>query len=171
MRRYLKHIFRFILLTIIQVFVIDKLPLADGISPQIYVLFLFGLPFEIKTIPLMVVAFLGGFFVDVLGGTYGMHTSALLVIAILRPIVFQLFSPREGYDLIKEPSVADYGLKWYVSIAGILTFVFHFYFFTLELFSWIFWKEIVLYAIISTLIALFLILLIQYTFLRKQSMS
>ncbi|MCC5924715.1 MAG: hypothetical protein JJT77_13105 [Crocinitomicaceae bacterium] len=145
--------------------------MADGLSPQIYLLFLLGLPFEIKTIPLMFVAFFAGIFIDVLGATYGMHTSALLVLAILRPIVFQIFAPREGYDYIKEPSIADYGLKWYLSTSGILTFVFHLYFFTLELFSWAYWKEIFIYSTLNSLIAIFLMIIIQYSFLRKPNMS
>lgn len=169
MRKYLIHISRFFLLAVVQVFVLDKLPLSEGVSPQIYILFLLGLPFDIKTIPLMLVAFFSGLILDVLSASYGLHTSALVVMAIFRPIVFQVFAPREGYDMIKEPSVADYGLNWYLSTASILIFIFHLYFFTLGLFSLVFWKEIIIYSIGSSLIAIILILLLQYSFFRKQT--
>jgi len=169
MRKYFKHLLRFVFLVIIQVFLIDKLPMMDGVYPQVYLLFILGLPFDTKTIPLMTIAFFAGLIIDVLSATYGAHTSALVLAAVLRPILFQIFSPREGYDSIKEPSIADYGLKWYLSVSTPLVFIFHLYFFFLELLSWQFWKQILTSTFISGTVSLLLIVLIQYSFLRKQT--
>lgn len=98
-------------------------------------LFIMLLPFELTVIPLMGVAFLMGFFIDIFSNTFGLYTSSLVLLAYLRPIVFKFYGPREGYDPLKEPTAHDMGSGWFSIVYAILLGLHTFWFFLLEIFE------------------------------------
>lgn len=167
MRLVLTHIFRFILFVLVQALVFNQLEIGFGIQIMIYPLFLILLPFETNILILLAVAFVMGFCIDSLSNTYGLHTSSLLLLAYLRPIIFGVFSPREGYDSLKEASIFEMGQRWFVSVFGILLTIHHLWFFMLEMFKmneilFIFQK-----TILSVPLSFLLCILLQVIFVTK----
>ncbi len=134
MNEIIKHSLRFVLLTIIQAFVLNQLEIGLGIQLLIYPLFVFLLPFELGLIPMLVLSFTMGIMIDSISNTYGLHASSLTLFAYLRPMIFKTFSPREGYDVLKEPNIFEMGNRWFIYTFGILLFIHHFWFFLLEMF-------------------------------------
>jgi hypothetical protein len=55
--------------------------------------------------------------------------------AYLRPIVFKIYGPREGYDPLKEPTSQDMGSSWFALVYGLLLGLHTFWFFLLEIFE------------------------------------
>jgi hypothetical protein len=126
---------RFVIFVLIQALVFNQLEIGFGIQIMIYPLFLLLLPFETGVIALLLVAFLMGFCIDSISNTYGLHTSALLMMAYMRPIIFKIFSPREGYDQLKEASIFEMGQRWFISVFGLLILLHHFWFYMMEMFK------------------------------------
>ena len=128
MNALITYFFRFFLFLILQIFIFNQLELGFGIYFLICPLFVMLLPFEINVYLMLGIAFLMGGIIDVFSNTYGLHASALLFFAYLRPFVFKLFSPREGYDSLKKPSVKDQGHLWFFSTYGLLLVFYLLYF-------------------------------------------
>jgi hypothetical protein len=125
---------RFVILFLIQTLILNQVEIGWGIQFMIYPLLILLLPFEMTTIYVLLIAFGMGMAIDALSNTFGLHTSSLLVFAILRPGVFKLFAPRDGYENLKEGSIPQMGLPWFLYVFGLLLLVHHLWFFTLEIF-------------------------------------
>lgn len=127
MNPIIKHILRFILLILLQVFVLNTIPpLHQFIVPYLYFLFILWLPVGISRIALLLVAFLFGLSLDYFTGTPGLHASPCLLIAFLRPFLLQLLLAQETAEAgYKEPSHKTMGWVPYITYAGLLTVIHH----------------------------------------------
>ena len=134
MNEVIKHIIRFVLLVGIQALVMNQLEIGLGIQIMVYPLFVLLLPFELSVIAVLALAFAMGFAIDSISNTYGLHASSLVLMAYLRPIIFKIFAPRDGYDNLKEGTSYQMGLRWFIYVYGLLLFIHHLWFFTLEIF-------------------------------------
>lgn len=134
MNEVIKHSIRFIALVIIQSMILNHLEIGFGIQIMIYPLFIMLLPFEVGPVYLMLLAFLMGIMIDSISNTFGLHTSSLVVFAFMRPIIYKIFAPRDGYDPGKEGNLYEMGTRWFIYVFGILLLIHHFWFFTMEIF-------------------------------------
>ena len=163
----LKHSIRFVLIAFLQALVLNQLEIGFGIHVMVYPLFILLLPFETSITVVLFVAFAMGMVIDSISNTYGLHTSALLMVAYFRPIIFKMFAPREGYDPLKESNFHEMGTRWYTYVFGILLLIHHFWFFLMEIFRF----DQALFVLQKTLLSLpfsFLAsLIIQMLFIRK----
>jgi len=162
-----KHIIRFLLLAILQIFIFNGLEFGYGIHMMLYPLFIMLLPFETGSISLLLLAFLMGFLIDIFSNSYGLHASSLVMMAFFRPIVFKLFSPRDGYDPIKEPSIFDMGGRWFFLVFGNLLLIHHFWFFIIEVFRIDEFPLILQCTLFSLVISCLLSVIIQILILKK----
>lgn len=129
-----KNILRFILFACVQALIFNRLEIGFGIHLMVHPLFIMLLPFEIGVFSLMTLAFVLGAIIDIFSNTYGLYASSLLMMAFFRPIIFKFYSPREGYDPIKEPSLIDMGGRWFFFVYGYLLLIHHFWYFLIEIF-------------------------------------
>ncbi len=94
-----RNIIRFVLLVLFQVLVFNNIQLGGYLNPYIYVLFLLLMPFETPRWLLLVAAFTLGISIDVFSNTLGIHTSATVFMAFIRPFVLDFIAPRDGYEI------------------------------------------------------------------------
>ncbi|PHR49599.1 MAG: hypothetical protein COA32_00280 [Fluviicola sp.] len=167
MNNLLIHIIRLIVFVLAQGLIFGQLEFGVGIHPMIYPLFILLLPFDISPILLIVMAFITGISVDFFMNTFGLHASAAVLVAYIRPELFRLFAPRDGYDVLKEPTASEYGYKWFLSVAGIAITIHHAWFFLLEHFSWSDWLIILRKTVLSVIVTMFILLIIQILFFKK----
>lgn len=161
------HGLRFIFMLLAQVLVLNQIEFGLGIQLMIYPLFILLLPVEMKTIPLMLIAFVFGLFIDALSNTYGLHTSSLLVFAYMRPLVFNLFAPRDGYDILLETNVFNMGYSWSLKAFGFLLLLHHLWFFLFEMFKLNELIFVLQKTVLSVLLSFLLCLFLQYLFVKK----
>lgn len=163
----IQHIVRFILIFIIQVLILNQIEIGYGIQLMIYPLFIFLLPVEMNVFYLMLLAFGLGGFIDIFSNTFGMHASSLLFFAYFRPIIFKIFAPRDGYDLLLETNMFNMGRSWFLRSFGLLLIIHHFWFFLLDVFKFSQIVEILIQTGLSVALSFILCILFQYLFLRK----
>lgn len=133
-KQILKFTVLFIFLVLLQVLVLNNIQMGGYINPYFYVLFILMLPFETANWLLLILAFALGICIDTFSSTMGMHTSAILLMAFLRPAVLKLIAPRDGYDTNQSPSIQDFDFRWFTIYVSILVFAHHFVLFFVEAF-------------------------------------
>jgi hypothetical protein len=163
----LRNIGRFVVLVLLQVLIIDNIQFSEYINPFIYVLFILLLPFETPGWLLLVLAFFLGFSVDLFEHTPGLHASATVFMAFLRPLVLKILSPRDDYEPNTFPRIYYYGFVWFFKYAFILVFMHHLLLFYVEVFSFSNFFMTFLKVLLSTLFSLVLIIISQYLVYKK----
>jgi rod shape-determining protein MreD len=156
--------FRFILLVLIQVLILNNINLGGYINPYLYVYFILLLPFETPGWSLLVFSFLIGFSIDYLSATPGMHAFASVMTAFFRPIVLRSITTSKELEPGIKPSLFNFGFRWFLTYAAILTMVHHTSLFFIEVFRIKSLFPAFERAILSTLLTLILIIIFQYLF-------
>ncbi len=167
MNNTVKNIVRFIILLFVQVFILNQIEIGFGIQLMVYPLFIFLLPMKMNRITLLFIAFTFGIFIDAFSDTYGLHTSALLLFAFLKPILFNLLFNQDDYDPLVEMNVLNMGVVWYIKLFGTLLFIHHFWFFFMEMFQLNKIGFVLQKTLLSLPLSFLISILLQYLFVKK----
>jgi hypothetical protein len=170
MSDFLKYIFRFFLLILVQHFLLYQIPpLHHTAVPILYFLFILWLPFRIGRASLLLISFILGLSMDFFTKTPGMHAASAVVIGYFRSFLINLLTLQKGVEYnYKEPSYQGMGIIPYISYIGLLTLLHHFCLFTIQAFQFGDILYIVIKTAVSVLISLVLILIVELIFHRKQ---
>lgn len=166
----IKNILRFVILILVQVYVLDRIHLHYMVTPYVYFLFVLWMPFQLGRSAQMLVAFALGFTLDAFRHNPGFHAAACVLMAYFRPFLINILIPQEGADNnYEEPSAKSMGgFMPYLLYAGVLTLIHHSWLFLLE--AWQlgnFWYFIVK-TLSSTAVSLLLIIIVELLFSRRQ---
>lgn len=162
-----RNILRFIVLVLLQVWVLNNIQFSGFVNPYMYVLFILLLPFETPGWMVLILSFFLGVTVDMFTDTIGMHASASVFMGFLRSYVLQSISPRDGYETGTFPRVYYYGFVWFLKYSILLVFLHHLFLFSIEVFNFKTYHLVLLRTILSTIFSSILILLSQYLIFRK----
>lgn len=151
----LQNIFRFILLVLIQVLVLNNIQFLGYINPYLYILFILALPVQMPRWLTLILAFILGLTIDIFSNTPGTHAFATVLIAFLRNGIIKLFtSIEEGNS--PTPSFYTFGVSAYIKYVVLLVFIHHTTLFVLEAFSfanlWILLAKIILSSLVTLLL-------------------
>ncbi|HPE96612.1 MAG: rod shape-determining protein MreD [Chitinophagales bacterium] len=133
--RWIWRVIGWIALTAFQVLVLTHLNIGQYVHPYVFPMFIMLLPFATPRWLVLILAFISGLIVDMFNNTPGMHASAMLVLAFLRPAVTRLLTPITGYEGIQAPSMGRLGFIWFLLYALLLTSIHHLVYFQLEVLS------------------------------------
>jgi rod shape-determining protein MreD len=153
----LQNIFRFILLVLFQVLVLNNIQFLGYINPYVYILFILALPVRTPRWFALLLAFGLGLTIDMFSNTGGMHAFATVMVAFLRNGVIKLFTAiEEGNN--PTPSFHTFGVSAYVKYAFLLVFVHHTTLFLMESMSfahfWLMMAKIILSSLVTILLIL-----------------
>lgn len=157
-RAIIVNILRFISLVFIQVFLLKNITLYNLSTPYLYILFILLLPFETPNILLFILAFILGLTIDAFYDTPGLHTTACVLLALVRILFISITVQKEGFDNEPEPTLSIMGFRWFFTYTLILTLFHHFFLFNLEVFRFSEIQYTLTRAILSSLFTVFLIL-------------
>jgi hypothetical protein len=167
-RSILVNLLRFIILVFIQVFLLKNLPVYSLYIPYPYILFILLLPFEVPNFLLFALAFITGLTVDAFYDTPGLHTTACVVLALVRIMFISITVQKDGFDNEPEPTLGNMGFRWFFLYTLILTLFHHFCLFTLEALSFSGLEYTLIRIILSSLFTVFLILISGLLFFRRK---
>ncbi len=156
-----RYLLLFVVLITLQVLVFNNINLSGYINPYIYVLFILLLPFSIPNWVLLIIGFFTGFTVDYYMNTLGLHTSASVLLAFVRPTVLSWMSYRDDLDRFDSPGIGSSGLEWFLRYAVISVLIHHTALFILETFSFYHFHITLLRIILSTLFTTLFIVLFE----------
>lgn len=162
-----KYSVQFIVLVMAQLLIFNNIEFSGFVNPYVYVLFILLLPFGFPGILLLIFAFATGFIMDIFSGTPGVHSTATVLMAFLRPAVARIVAPGEGYLAGPDPRILYYGLAWFVKYTALLVIVHHFTLFYLEMLSMDNFFATFLRALASAAFSIIIIILSQFLIFRK----
>lgn len=142
----------FIILIALQLLIFNNIQLSGFINPYVYVLFILLLPYETPGWLLLTLGFFTGLVIDTFMNTFGMHTSATLFMAFMRPFVLSMLTDREDIDKKGNPSMAINGLGWFLRYSIILVLAHHFVLFFIESFTFVNFFSTLWRIILSTIV-------------------
>ncbi|MDL2289935.1 rod shape-determining protein MreD [Paludibacteraceae bacterium OttesenSCG-928-F17] len=155
-----KNIIRFILLVLVQVWVLNNIQFLGFINPYIYILFIFSLPVKTNRWLVLILSFLTGICIDMFSDTLGLHTFACVLIGFLRNPVLKITSSNED-NVNYEPSFRSLGIASYVKYVVILVLIHHLTLFYLEAFTFAHFWATLYRALLSASVTLLLIFGVQ----------
>lgn len=157
----LKYVFNLIILILVQVLIINNIPLGWFINPFIYISFILTLPIIIPGWFLLISGFVVGLIIDISSNTPGMHISATLAMSFIRPYLLNSIIPRDDYQPTAQPIPSEYGIVWFIKYSSLMIFVHHFVLFFIEEFSFSQFFPTLLKVVMSSVFSLILVLLVQ----------
>jgi rod shape-determining protein MreD len=164
---FARNIFRFVLVVLFQVLVMDNVMINGYMIPYVYLLFILLMPFETPRWLQLLAGFVLGLTLDIFSNTPGLHTSATVLAAFARGHILDLLAPREGYEPETFPRIHYYGLVWFLKYTFIIIFIHHLALFYLEVFQLKDFFSILLRVILSSILSTSAIVLSQYFVFRK----
>lgn len=165
----MKNILRFIFFILVQVFVLDKVPLLHQyLKPTVAFLFILWLPFSLSRVALMAIAFVFGLVLDYFSGVPGLHSAPMVLIAYLRPFLLNLLLPQQKAEITySDPSTKSIGIGPYTIYVLILTVVYHLY---LTFIEWMQFGDFLFFigkVLATSVLSLALIFITELLFFRK----
>jgi rod shape-determining protein MreD len=166
-RYYISDIIRFIALVLIQILVMNNIQLSGYLNPFFYILFILLLPFETPGWLLLIYGFILGISIDLLTGISGMHASATVFIAFLRPAILKTVAPHDGYETATLPRIYYYGTNWFAKYTFLVVLAHSVFIFFLESFGFSNFFHTLARIILSSLLTASLIIISQFFIFRK----
>jgi len=164
------NIFRFVGLILLQVFVVNQIDLGflnSYISLAVYVSFLLTFSTNISKYVTMLVALLLGLSIDMFLNTDGIHASACLFLALVRPYLLRRIQTANPLENVQELTVYTEDIQKYSLYSVLLLGAFFFWLFLIEEFSLHALPLILVKTVLSTIFTALLIIIGQYLLYRK----
>lgn len=178
MNVYLKNIFRFCIILLIQVLILNKITLRwwsepanfPVFIPYIYPLFILLLPFETPVWALLLMGFVMGLSIDSFMNTAGMHACALVLVAYLRTNVLSALMPRNLSEYVnQQPTIKTMGWMPFLVYSSFLIILHHFVFFSLELWNFSNFGFLLLKVIAASVTSMLFVIVYLLLFTRQTS--
>ncbi|SMG44245.1 rod shape-determining protein MreD [Marivirga sericea] len=166
-----KQILIWILFVASQILFAQNFVLYNRAFCFVYVGFLLLLPLGISRNNILLLGFLTGFIIDVFYNSLGTHMAAMTLIAFLRPIWLNAITPRGGYENVESPAVKDLSLSWFLAYAMPLLFLHLAVVFFIEAGGFHMFFYVISKVFMSTLLTVFVLVILQYLFYSKGRFS
>lgn len=161
-RTLLINIVRFVLLLATQILIFNKFDLLGYINPYPYILFILLYPVNANKARVLLASFCLGLTLDIFMNSGGVHTTACLILARLRPTYFKFaFGLSYEYQTVR---ILDKLSPERFTFIFISIITHHFIMFLLEFFKFSFILEVLFKTITATLFTLIVCILMIYLF-------
>ena len=126
----------FIILCVLQVFVLNHCQLFGCAMPMLYVYFVISMKKGMAKWDMMVWAFALGLLLDTFSNTPGVNAATMTLSAMVQPYLLDLFITREGDEELI-PSMSTIGTKPFINYTIVMVTLFCVVFFTLEMLNFL----------------------------------
>lgn len=164
-KKIIKYIFMLPIYLIIQIYILNEILFASYINPYIYLIVLIIMPYKIPKWFLLFYAFIIGFLIDLFSGTLGIHSSACLILVLLKSPISKITIPHNIIEETDELVMQKIGAKSFILFSFILVLIHHTILFILEHVALDF--QILLKIIASTIITTIIISITQLFFFKS----
>lgn len=150
----------FVGLVLLQVLILNNVHILGVATPFLYVYFLLKFDSGTSRNELMLWGFCLGLSIDIFSNTPGMNAAATVMIAFLRPLLLNLFTPRDNPDSLV-PSFKSMGVSSFLKYLIVCVFVHHFVLLTLEFFTFTSIPLLLLRVVSSTILTVTCIMAVE----------
>lgn len=161
MRDFLLYFAGFLVLLMLQEFILSSVHLFTLISPFVYIMIIIMLPMQIKPIPTIIFSMLVGVVMDIFMGTSALCSISMIFLGFIRPLIIKLTIPQ---DLVKAggvPFSKRVGIVNFLKYCTLFSLLYAAVYFSIEVMS----SEMILHtalrAALSSVVTILLILILQ----------
>lgn len=162
------NVIRFLGLLFIQVLILKRISIGwEGffyVNVILFPLFILLLPFRTSRPAELLLAFLIGICVDAYYESLGIHASASVFTAFMRPFILSWLEPREGYNVNHSPTLERMKFPWFFRYASILLLIHLGFYFSVEAFNFINILDIFLKVVFTYILSMSFILMVMFIF-------
>ncbi len=144
-----KLLLMFFAIVLLQVLILNNVYLGGYINPQVYVLFVLILPFDVRGWHLLLMAFFLGLLIDVFEDSLAIHTASTVMLAFARPFVLKLLTGKQPDDAGDVPSFRTLGTMTLFVYSLVLILIHHMVLFFMEMFHFRDFTETIFRVVIS----------------------
>ncbi len=159
---YITQTFLFV---IIQVLILNEILFFTYINPFLYIILIITLPLSIPKWILLFYAFFIGCTIDLFSDSLGFHSTALVFMAFMKPLISKLTIPHNILSETDKITLDKIGPKSFITFTSILTIIHHLLLFIITHLDLNF--NIILKSIASVIVTLILIIITQLFEKRK----
>jgi rod shape-determining protein MreD len=160
------YILSFVFIVLIQIVLMNNIQFSGYINPYFYILFIILLPVNVPGYLLLLLGFFLGITIDIFSNTPGIHASATVFMAFIRPFIINSYNLDEKERMLI-PSIKNIGLNWFVKYVAIMVLSHHLFLFYIEVFSFSGFLHTLLRCILSSIFTFVFILISQFIIFRK----
>lgn len=168
----IKNGVRFIFLVLIQILIFKNIDIdTNGFSYFaifIYPIFILLLPIRTPTVLVVLLGFVIGITIDSFYESLGVHAGASVFSAFIRSQLLHFLEPRGGFEVNASPTKASYGINFFFRYAATFMFLHILVYFSLEIFTLVYFNEIFIRTVFSFILSLLFIIVYQYLFNPKE---
>lgn len=161
------NIIRFIALLLAQILVLKSFSIGLGgaiyINIFLYPLFIMLLPFRMPLVATLPIAFLLGISVDMFYDSPGVHASASVFIAFIRPFILSQMAPRDGYNMNHSPTKKRMGNRWFLIYSSLMMLIHLFFYFSVDAFTFVFIGQILLRTATSFVFSMLIVIIVMFS--------
>lgn len=117
---YTKYLFLFPLFVLLQTLVLNKILFFTYINPYLYLTLIISLPLKTHKWFLLLYAFLLAFFVDLFGGSLGVHSTATVFIAFVKNTISKITIPHNILEDTDEITLNKIGSKSFITFSFLI---------------------------------------------------
>lgn len=169
MTRRLRYAILFAATMLVQTLFLDRLTLSVWFAPMIYMSVVILLPVNSRAIVNLLVGLAAGMTADLLAGTEGLNTAAILVVSYIRRPLLEAIVGHEGMRDGSVPSAGTMGLRRFANYLVTMVFIHGAVFYLLEVFSVGHFGYTLLRFFAGTVSSLFFVWITALLFTRKNS--
>ena len=158
---------QFLLLVIFQVFILDNIALSGYINPIVYIWFIILLPKGTARWLVLLSSFAIGMCVDIFSGDIGVNALVCTFIGFLRLVLSNTFFENIDGEL-KRPCIATQGLAKYLIYITTMVLTHRLLCLLIGTFAWAEFGQIMIKALISTIISVVFIVILDMIFYAKK---
>ncbi|MDO5760537.1 MAG: rod shape-determining protein MreD [Bacteroidota bacterium] len=159
-------VIQFIVLVLLQVFVLDNISFWGFATPMIYVWFIMLLPYDTAKWIVLLSSFVLGMSIDVFSGQTGIHAFACTFVGFVRPVLLNTFSGNIDTSNVRF-TMARIGFANFIFFTLTTVFIHHLLCFLLGVFSFAEIGQTLLRCVLSTLLSSFMIVVADTIFFKK----
>ncbi|MDX1476880.1 MAG: hypothetical protein R3301_04205 [Saprospiraceae bacterium] len=163
-----RHIIRFAVVILLQGLILRRIALGgmhfNYISILFYPILLALLPIKTPRAALLLIGLGLGLTIDVFYDSLGVHASACVFTAFIRPWILQILEPRGGYPVNVNPTIRDFGAAWFMQYMGTLLALHLLFYFSVEVFTFVYIGQILLKTVTSFIVSFMAILIFMFLF-------
>ena len=163
MNRFLSRLLHFVILVLVQVFILNKIQLFGYATPMLYVWFILTLEEGTGRNKVMLWAFFLGLVIDIFSNTFGIHAAAATLLAFVRPPLIRLFFIRNDGEPFS-PGIRSMGTGAFRGYALIGIALHHCIVFVLEYFSFAHLLQLGISIGASTVLTLLFVMAVERIF-------
>ena len=149
----IKNIIRFVVIVLLQVTLFKNMVMGTqnfAVHVMLYPMILILLPFRVPHILLIFIGFVMGITIDLFYNSPGIHASASVFAAFMRPAILRAMEPESKYDINTSPTKYHLNFPWFILYASIMMFLHLAWYFSMEAFSVVYagtiiWRTVATY--------------------------